>query len=184
MLNKLNRREKIVISISLFALITGLFYFNIYLSLTKQKDTLNKKLDTNEIKYNAKRNLIRNHYPQVKGDLNKLSKEHRAIIEQFPEKREISAILLEIENLARKEGVALEYFRPSEMKEEGEFYKLPIRIAFFSDYHQLVKFINILENSEEKMAVTNLETRLSNNSKKEGLLQVNLRLELYILQPR
>ncbi|AZR74505.1 hypothetical protein BBF96_14590 [Anoxybacter fermentans] len=182
MLKNLTKREKIVILVSLIALITGVYYFQYYEPLKAEEQILKEEIEGLKFQYSQILSIIKRKLPQLKKSTYNLKEQYQTIIDQFPKEKEISAILLEIEDLANEQGITLEYFSPKNMRSKGDFYELPINISFFSTYREMVGFFYALEKSQRKMEIVSFDVKASTKKSEEQLLQVDLILNIYFLK--
>lgn len=181
MLERLTVRERVVIVGALLALITGLFYFQFYEPLKFERMKLEGEVEQKRFQYLQSMSLIRRKLPKLKEATSELEQQYQALLEKFPIQKEISVFLLEIEGLAKAEGIKLDYFSPKGMANQGDFYKLPINIAFFSSYQKMVAFIYALEQSPKMIEIENYDVKIS-PVREQGQLQVNLTVNIFIVQ--
>lgn len=181
MLERLTVRERVVILVALLVLITGVFYFQFYEPLKLERIKFEGEVEQKRIQYMQSMGLIQRKLPKLKEATSELEQQYQALVEKFPKQKEISVFLLEIEGLAKAEGIKIDYFSPKNLMNQGDFYRLPIDIAFFSSYHKMVAFIYALEQSSKMIEVENFDIKIS-SAREQGQLQVNLTVNIFIAE--
>ncbi len=182
MFKNLTKREKTVIMISIFALLSAIYFVQLYQPLVLERTTLEKEIINLRSEYQQKLNLIKRRLPEVKETISGLETDYQQAIQQFPNQEEISAFLLEITELATRQGIKIDYFTPRNIQGKGEFYELPINISFYTNYGSLVSFIYVLEHSFKKIEIVNLDVVTSGQTDNKPLLQVDATLEIYLIK--
>ena len=176
---KLSRREKLTIVIALAFLITGLYYVRFFEPVVNEIKLMREKRDSLRTQYDLVLMRIRKNLPEVRKGISELEAQYGDVLRNFPNRSEVSQFLLMIEAMATNHGMTLELFSPKPMEIEGEFYQMPIDIAFTSTYEEMVAFIYALENSAKRMDVLGFEIRRSNDLT-DLELHVDMRLKVYI----
>ncbi len=102
----------------------------------------------------------------VLGNISRLEKKFSAY-KKFVNKKDISAVINTINNIARESGVKINSIKPQPELEEADYIKYPFLLAVNAkDYHSLGGFISKLESSPDIYAVENINIRLITEQQK------------------
>jgi type IV pilus assembly protein PilO len=158
-----------------FLVIQGLAYFFLWQyqaeqiekgrqDVVKQKETFleKKKLAVNLEAYKQQRAEIEQSFG--------------ALLKQLPNKSEMDALLIDINQAGLGRGLAFELFKPAEKENITEFYaELPVNIKVTGNYHDLGAFASDVA----KMPRIVLLTELKLDPPKEGVLSMEAVAKTY-----
>ncbi len=116
------------------------------LDVAKQKDTFleKKKLAVNLDAYKQQRAEIEQSFG--------------ALLKQLPNKSEMDALLIDINQAGLGRGLAFELFKPSEKENITEFYaELPVKIKVTGTYHDLGAFASDVAKMPRIVLLTDLK---------------------------
>jgi type IV pilus assembly protein PilO len=99
-----------------------------------------------------------------------------ALLKQLPNKSEMDALLIDINQAGLGRGLAFELFRPSEKENVTEFYaELPVNIKVTGNYHDLGAFASDVAKMPRIVLLTDLKL----DPPKEGVLSMEAVAKTY-----
>ena len=99
-----------------------------------------------------------------------------ALLKQLPNKSEMDALLIDINQAGLGRGLAFELFRPSEKENFTEFYaELPVNIKVTGNYHDLGAFASDVAKMPRIVLLTDLKL----DPPKDGLLSMEAVAKTY-----
>jgi len=146
-------------------------------SLREEKRNLETQVITLERKV---RNLER-----LEEKLTELRAAASLLGERLPEEKEVSNLLLVIEDSALRSGVEVQSLKPQPLETQKEkdsnesqpdYLEAPFESRFMSDYHGFLLFLNYLRQSPRLIQVKNFNLEENEN----GNLLVAMRLSTYV----
>lgn len=163
-LNTLNKREKIFLTITI---LTGLLFFiyTAFISAYKQLNLLNREID-NLTSQLAKAKSFVSQKTSIERNFQDLALTN--IEEGQSYEQQIAHILVELEGLSTQTGLRFIEIRPQSTKNNGDYRELTIEIRFEGKIANLAEFIYKLQLSKNLLKIEKLT--LNSTSSEEGLL--------------
>ncbi|MHB8232622.1 MAG: type IV pilus inner membrane component PilO [bacterium] len=129
----------IAISIVLFAVIMGIYYYFLYSGLrikASQKETAFSQV---KMKYNSYLSLVRSYPVLLEQDKN-LNKEFAGLLLELPSKKNIPQLLMKISNYERFLNLNLKMFKPKKGVVKGFYETVPFSMNISGDFYNVYKF--------------------------------------------
>jgi Tfp pilus assembly protein PilO len=158
----INKAKDNILNI-IIIIIAVIIAFNHYKTKTRDvkslKDTLNTELKKNE----------------VLGDISNLEKKFTLFRNKINDKS-ISLVIDSLGNMAKESDVKIILVKPQNAMNLGYYTSYPFQLTVVAkDYHQIGKFISIIENSPDIYIIENIMIRT--NPEAEGEVITNLLLD-------
>jgi len=90
------------------------------------------------------------------GKIRALGKHLKVYKKRIPEQRDVSWLLREVSDMATKEEIEISSIKPGIPEDRGLYTKLFVTMDTISTFHQLGKFVSIVESSEHFLRVDNI----------------------------
>ncbi len=163
------QREKTLLLVALLALagyLAGAYLiipgYEEYVRLQEQHRTLQAQVD---------RGLeLSQQEPGMEQELERLRDEYRELEVLLPLEEEIPALLRNLEDSFREEGVTLELLQPLEPELEGEMAYLPVEMAFSGKMNDLQQVLHNLEEFPRYLQMTGADLALPGDGEVQGEL--------------
>lgn len=181
MLRNISYREKVLLSITIFFLLTFVFYLKIYDPLRKNIRELNNQIEIvqNDI---VRARISSRRLPQIQEELEIIEEElsyYRALI---PTEEQVTLFLKDLEVLAKEFDLRFKVFRPKgniayEMYNQQEY-----TVNLIGRYDRAIGYITKLE---EFQRIVNIKEMNMNNASNDGIDWVDLSITIvtYTLNP-
>lgn len=95
--------------------------------------------------------------PAYQAQMIEIKERFDEVLQQLPDKSEVPALLQDISEAGKEQGLVFERFKPSRPVQKNFYVQLPIEIEASGDYHQLASFISTIANFKRVVTVGNLE---------------------------
>lgn len=174
-----NEKKKQVIITSIILLTILIGYFLIYKPLMVQEDIFSAKLDEA-----GKRN-------QMLSAVNYLNSLIGSYEKRISQTTDQSWLLNQISSAANKSGVRIVSMEPQARQDLGDYTRFSAKIEAEADFHQLGKFLSILENLYQIMKVDSLEIKSAPELERlgsvgelapRGIPKVSMVLSTYVMK--
>ena len=129
----------IIISIVLFIVIIGVYYYFIYAGLKTNEAQKQNALNAATSKYNSYLTLARS-YPLVLKQDKKLSKEFAGLLLELPSKKNIPQLLMKISNYEKVLNLNLNMFKPDKGTAKGFYETVPFSMNISGNFYNVYKF--------------------------------------------
>ena len=129
----------IIISIVLFIVIIGVYYYFIYSGLKSKEAQKQNALNAATSKYNSYLTLARS-YPLVLKQDKKLSKEFAGLLLELPSKKNIPQLLMKISNYEKVLNLNLNMFKPDKGMTKGFYETVPFSMNISGNFYNVYKF--------------------------------------------
>ena len=138
---KLPTSRKVLILIALVAVMTGLYFYLIYLP---NLDLLKKKRAEMEVLERQVRELrmVAQNMERFKAEAAKLREELRVAITQLPTSKEIPSLLTNISQLGKDSGLEFLLFKPAPEVSKDFYAEIPVDIKVKGTYHNVAIFFD------------------------------------------
>ena len=131
---------KIVVLISVLAVIPVAGYFLIWDGQITELETLLQQEETLKKDYLAKKTQAIN-LDLHKQQLREIDTQFGALLKQLPNRSQMDALLVDINQAGLGRGLQFELFRPASSENTKEFYaELPIQVKVIGTYHDMGAF--------------------------------------------
>ncbi|HEC25288.1 MAG TPA: hypothetical protein ENI54_04680 [bacterium] len=127
------------ISVALFIVIIGIYYYSVYSGLqTKlsQRETILTGVTT---RYKTYIKLVESYPVLLKRD-RKLKKEFASLLLELPSKKNIPQFLMEISNYEKVLSLNLKMFKPGKPVAKGFYEEVPFLMSISGNFHNVYKF--------------------------------------------
>ena len=129
----------IIISIILFIVIIGVYYYFIYSGLKSKEAQRQNALNAATSKYNSYLTLVRS-YPLILKQDKKLSKEFAGLLLELPSKKNIPQLLMKISNYEKVLNLNLNMFKPDKGMAKGFYETVPFSMNISGNFYNVYKF--------------------------------------------
>jgi Tfp pilus assembly protein PilO len=129
----------IIISIILFIVIIGVYYYFIYSGLKSKEAQKQNALNAATAKYNSYLTLARS-YPLILKQDKKLSKEFAGLLLELPSKKNIPQLLMKISNYEKVLNLNLNMFKPDKGMTKGFYETVPFSMNISGNFYNVYKF--------------------------------------------
>ncbi|MFW0884955.1 type 4a pilus biogenesis protein PilO [Candidatus Acidulodesulfobacterium sp. H_13] len=127
------------ISVVLFIVIIGIYYYSVYSGLqTKlsQRETILTGVTT---RYKSYIKLVKSYPVLLKRD-KKLKEEFASLLLELPSKKNIPQFLMEISNYEKVLSLNLKMFKPEKPVAKGFYEEVPFSMSISGNFHNVYKF--------------------------------------------
>ncbi len=128
-----------VISIVLFIVIIGIYYYFIYSGLRAKASQKQTELSQITAKYNSYVALVAS-YPMLLKQDKKLNKEFAGLLSELPSKKNIPQLLMKISNYEKILSLNLKMFKPEKGIAKGFYETVPFSMNISGDFYNVYKF--------------------------------------------
>ncbi|MCL4429005.1 MAG: type 4a pilus biogenesis protein PilO [Deltaproteobacteria bacterium] len=128
-----------VISIVLFIVIMGIYYYFIYSGLRTKASQKQTELSGITAKYNSYLELVAS-YPLLLKQDKKLNKEFAGLLSELPSKKNIPQLLMKISNYEKMLNLNLKMFKPGKGAAKGFYETVPFSMNISGDFYNVYKF--------------------------------------------
>ncbi len=129
----------VIISIILFIVIIGVYYYFIYAGLKAKEVQKQNTLNAATAKYNSYLTLVRS-YPQTLKQYKKLNKEFAGLLLELPSKKNIPQLLMKISNYEKVLNLNLNMFKPDKGTAKGFYETVPFSMNISGSFYNVYKF--------------------------------------------
>jgi Tfp pilus assembly protein PilO len=169
----INKREKILLGITLSALLVGGSYL-LLTPLIRKWETLGGKLSTKHKELDGM-NATVSRQPDWQAQYTKLRENLGQKSERF---QQISDVLKKIEDVGTTSGVLFTARRPMQPIEKDVYRELPVQCSFESTIESLVKFLHGLQSGSGFMNVEQLQ--VSSKPENPGILRCDIQIRALV----
>ena len=129
----------VIISIVLFIIIIGVYYYFIYSGLKSKETQKQNTLNAATSKYNSYLSLARS-YPVIVKQDKKLNKEFAGLVLELPSKKNIPQLLMKIANYEKVLNLNLNMFKPDKGMTKGFYETVPFSMNISGNFYNVYKF--------------------------------------------
>ena len=127
------------ISIVLFIVIMGIYYYFIYSGLRAKASQKQTELSQITAKYNSYLALVRS-YPVLLKQDRKLNEEFASLLLELPSKKNIPQLLMKVSNYEKILNLNLKMFKPEKGIAKGFYKTVPFSMNISGDFYNVYKF--------------------------------------------
>jgi type IV pilus assembly protein PilO len=166
---------KILALLGIFLVIQVVAYFLVWKDQTEQIDKGRQDVAKQKETFLEKKKLAVN-LEAYKQQRQEIEQAFGALLKQLPNKSEMDALLIDINQAGLGRGLAFELFKPSERENVTEFYaELPVSIKVTGNYHDLGAFASDVAKMPRIVLLTDLKI----DPTKEGNLSMEAVAKTY-----
>ena len=159
----------------IFIVIQGLAYFFVWKDQAEQIDKGRQDVAKLKETFLEKKKLAVN-LEAYKQQRQEIEQAFGALLKQLPNKSEMDALLIDINQAGLGRGLAFELFKPAEKENVTEFYaELPVNIKVTGNYHDLGAFASDVAKMPRIVLLTDLKI----DPNKEGNLSMEAVAKTY-----
>ncbi|MHB1661616.1 MAG: type IV pilus inner membrane component PilO [bacterium] len=129
----------VTISIVLFIVIMGIYYYFIYSGLKTKAAQKETTFNQVKMKYDSYLSLVKS-YPVLLKQDKKLDKEFAGLLLELPSKKNIPQLLMKISDYERLLNLNLKMFKPEKGVIKGFYETVPFSMNISGDFHNVYKF--------------------------------------------
>ncbi len=172
---RLSHRGKFLLLAAGCVMAVGLFWHTVHLSLCERSEELRTETEMHAMQSAEIVNFMNGHpdFPQY---MEELGKQRERADRALPDSLEQGRFLGMLQQCALDHNILLQEIVPAEIRQEKEWYYLPIHLKLTCNYFQLIDFLEQLNAAERFMALQDMEVR-----KKEDALSCELTLHVYAI---
>jgi len=159
----------------------GIIILSVFLTMPKFKEI--KRLDADIQKARselAQTRSIANSKEQLIDAIGELKGSIDYYAMRIPSEKGMSWLLIELSKIARATGVKYSTITPLPIQKVDAYLKIPIKIEIQSSYHNLGRYLNMIETSKRFISVDNITITSTANPLKH---QVTLLVSTFMLLP-
>ena len=127
------------ISIVLFIVLMGIYYYFMYSGLRAKVSQKQAELSQITAKYNSYLALVRS-YPVILKQDKKLNKKFAGLLSELPSKKNIPQLLMKISNYEKVLNLNLKMFKPEKGAAKGFYETVPFSMNISGDFYNVYKF--------------------------------------------
>ena len=143
--------------ILLFVAIQVAAYFFFWQSQSEEIEKGRQEVEKQKVTFLEKKKLAVN-LEAYKQQRVEIEQAFGALLKQLPNKSEMDALLIDINQAGRGRGLAFELFRPADKENFTEFYaELPVNIKVTGNYHDLGAFASDVAKMPRIVLLTDLK---------------------------
>ncbi len=142
----------LVLSIVLFIVIMGLYYYLIYSGLAVKLSQKKIMLEDIKVKYNSYL-TIAGSYPVLAKQQKTLDGEFADLIPELPPKKDIPGLLMKISNYEKLLGLNLKMFKPGKARAGGFYETIPFSMSISGHFRNVYQFFYKLASMKRIMDV-------------------------------
>ena len=166
---------KILALLGIFLVIQVVAYFLVWKDQTEQIDKGRQDVAKQKETFLEKKKLAVN-LEAYKQQRQEIEQAFGALLKQLPNKSEMDALLIDINQAGLGRGLAFELFKPAEKENVTEFYaELPVNIKVTGNYHDLGAFASDVAKMPRIVLLTDLKI----DPNKEGNLSMEAVAKTY-----
>ena len=147
---------KLIASLLVGILILVAIFFMFYQPKLKSIEAAEIQENNLKSQFEKKQKLAVN-LPAYQAQMVEIKDRFDEVLQQLPDKSEVPALLNDISQAGKEQGLVFERFKPSRAVQKNFYVQLPIEIEASGDYHQLASFISTIANFKRVVTVGNLE---------------------------
>ncbi len=149
---------RVAILISTVALILGFFSYFFYLPKAKKISQLRKDIITLDKKIKRAK-AIAKRLPEFERKAKEIDKQFKLVLKLLPDKKEIPALLEQINHIGIESGLIFRLFKPSREVPKGFYNEIPIKIEVEGRFHNIMKFIYKITTMQRIVNVFNIQMK-------------------------
>ena len=176
--------QKALIIVGLILLLGIVWYYLLYTPNDKKINALNadlKKINDRIAELERAKKLIKN----LEAEIAKLEKEITALRTQLPEDKEIPALLSEVTEKGRINGLTFSLFKQNPAVKQSYFSEIPVQITVQGDYHQVALFLYAIGTMDRIMHASDLKMgSFKVNKDGFGSMTVSMKASTYTYIPQ
>lgn len=159
--SSLSKREKAIFIIACFLICISLFYHIILEPVVKKWSTLNSQIAAKEVRLKKAIRLLRE-YESIKREYQKYAS---LVKGNQSDEQQMAAVLLEVENLARKSNVYINALKPRTIKDADFYQKFVVELELDTTVRDLMGFFYQLQGSPQILKVESMEMNAKSSQK-------------------
>lgn len=165
----LSKGHRIVICVSTFIVITGLFVYFLYLPKFEKFDQLNSDYKNLEKRLAfAKRNAAQ--LNQYRKKMKTAEAQYKIAMKALPDKKEIPSLLTSITESGKEAGLEFLLFQPEAEINKGFYAEIPVSIKVAGNYHNVGLFF---DNVSRLYRIVNIKNIVMEASKEGKMLNAS-----------
>jgi len=163
-IGKLSRLYRILISLGIFAVLIGPFFYFVYKPKLEKIVQLRKEYDTLETKLARFKNKAKQ-LKKWRAKMEKAKEEFHIATKKLPEKKDIPSLLASISRSGQDAGLEFLLFKPNPERNKEFYAEIPVSIRITGTYHNVALFFDKVSRLSR---IVNFDDIKMVNAKKKG----------------
>ena len=149
---------RIAILVGTIFLVAGFFVYFFYLPNAKKIEQLNRDITTLEKRIRRAKALAKR-LPEFEKKAKEIDKQFKLALKLLPNKKEIPALLEQINHIGIDSGLIFRLFKPSREIPKGFYNEIPISIEVEGRFHNIMTFIYRITTMQRIVNVFNIHMK-------------------------
>lgn len=166
-IEKIPLKTKVLGLIIILFLIGGLFFYFLYLPLTKELVQVEAKLAQEDKVYREKK-AIADNLETFKEEVRRLNERLDLALQKLPNNTEIDKILIDVPNLAKEEEMQVTAFKPGKETTQDFYASIPFTLELTGTYSHIAKFIEKVARLPRIIKISDISLKPARTEKGAG----------------
>lgn len=182
-LNKIPRKQKILMAVLVFLGAGYAYYFFFFQPLYETRSALALQLDALDQQIAAKQMVV-NEIQKGKREINVLKSNLEIALTKLPDQKEIPSLLASISESGRELGLEFLLFEPISPVQKEYYMEIPAKIAVIGNFHNVVQFFEKIARLSRIVNITDISMVDAKSKGNNMLLNTTCTIQTYMFNEK
>lgn len=182
-LDKIPRKQKMLIAVLLFLAVGAGYYFLFFQPLFENRTKLAAQMADLDKQIAAKQ-LIVNEIQKSKKEINVLKANLEIALTKLPDQKEIPNLLASITESGREQGLEFLLFEPATTVQREFYMEIPVKLTVIGAFHNVVQFFEKVARLPRIVNITDINMVDSKIKGEDTLLSTSCVIQTYMFNEK